>query len=105
MNLFKKAICVASLVLLTLAHPMRETEPAMARALYTITNEKDNSVVALRIGSDGKFPACASIHLTPTGGLGSNGILNTNESAAPDALFSQSALTIAANVSTQTLVF
>ena len=69
---------------------------ASGQALYLISNEATNSVVALRIGADGRLSAGAS---TKTGGSGANGIDgSTNQPAAPDALFSQSALTVAGKV-------
>lgn len=67
------------------------------RAIYFISNDASNSVVALPVGQDGMLSTGT---LTPTGGSGSAGIDSaTNESAGPDALFSQAALTIAGNVS------
>jgi hypothetical protein len=69
------------------------------KAIYTITNEKQNSVIALPIGSDGLLYQGTS---TPTGGSGSNALTasgKTTAPAAPDALVSQSALTVVGNVS------
>ncbi|EGR52866.1 uncharacterized protein TRIREDRAFT_54426 [Trichoderma reesei QM6a] len=67
------------------------------KAIYTITNEKQNSVIALPIGSDGLLYQGTS---TPTGGSGSNALTasgKTTAPAAPDALVSQSALTVVGN--------
>jgi hypothetical protein len=68
-----------------------------AQAIYLITNDASNAVAAVPIGADGMLSAGT---VTPTGGDGAN-LINgaTNEPAAPDALFSQSSLTIAGNVS------
>lgn len=67
------------------------------KALYIITNEATNEVVALPIGMDGMLSTGISM---ATGGAGANAVDgSTNEPAAPDALVSQSALTVAGNVS------
>ncbi|OQU96621.1 hypothetical protein CLAIMM_02674 [Cladophialophora immunda] len=66
-----------------------------ARAIYFITNDASNSVAAVPVASNGMLSEGT---LTPTGGDGGNSISGTtNEPAAPDALISQSALTIAGN--------
>ncbi|KIX02061.1 uncharacterized protein Z518_08000 [Rhinocladiella mackenziei CBS 650.93] len=65
------------------------------KAIYFIANDPVNSVVALPVASDGTLSMGT---LTPTEGTGSNSINgDTNEPAAPDALISQSSLTIAGN--------
>ncbi|GKT52679.1 3-carboxymuconate cyclase [Colletotrichum tofieldiae] len=65
----------------------------VGRVIYTITNDKANSVVAVPISSNGMLSGGTSIS---TGGAGSNFFDGTtNGPAAPDALASQSALTIA----------
>lgn len=74
------------------------TGPAsVGKAVYFITNEAENSVVALPIGRDGKLSKGTT---TKTGGAGS---INTNgatgQPGVPDALVSQSALTVVGNVS------
>ncbi|KAH6655283.1 hypothetical protein BKA67DRAFT_690102 [Truncatella angustata] len=61
-----------------------------------MTNEQDNSIIALPVQIDGTVSDCGASS-TPTDGSGSSGMLATNETAAPDALFSQSALTTAGN--------
>ncbi|KAK0639638.1 hypothetical protein B0T16DRAFT_463289 [Cercophora newfieldiana] len=65
------------------------------RALYFITNDETNSVVALPIGADGRLSPGT---VTPTGGSGSVALNADNQPATPDALVSQSALAIAGNL-------
>ncbi|KAI0836965.1 hypothetical protein F5Y06DRAFT_272716 [Hypoxylon sp. FL0890] len=68
---------------------------ATGKAVYLITNDAENAIVALPIQADGTV---AKGTVTPVGGKGSNAIDSaTNQSAGPDALLSQSALTIAGN--------
>ena len=70
---------------------------ARPKAAYLITNEANNAVVALPIGADGKL---VSGNIKETGGMGANSIdSTTNEEIAPDALLSQSSITLAGNVS------
>ncbi|KAF9875239.1 hypothetical protein CkaCkLH20_07059 [Colletotrichum karsti] len=65
---------------------------SQARAAYLLTNDKMNSIVALPIGPDGLLAAGT---VTSSSGAGSNSISGmTNKPAAPDALVSQSALTV-----------
>ncbi|KAH8895458.1 hypothetical protein GQ53DRAFT_50910 [Thozetella sp. PMI_491] len=66
------------------------TQPG--KAVYMITNAKENAVVAVKIGQDGLLSGGTR---TATGGAGSNGVDDKGQPAAPDALFSQSALTVA----------
>ncbi|KAK3330574.1 hypothetical protein B0H66DRAFT_68206 [Apodospora peruviana] len=67
---------------------------ANAKAFYFITNNEENTVAAVELGADGLVTGKATV--LATGGAGANGIDgSTNKSAVPDALFSQSALTIA----------
>ncbi|OAL26487.1 hypothetical protein AYO20_10056 [Fonsecaea nubica] len=68
--------------------------PKGARAIYFITNDASNSVAAVPVAANGMLSQGS---LTPTGGEGSNSITAENEPAAPDALISQSSLTIAGN--------
>lgn len=71
-----------------------ESQPG--KAIYTITNDQANSVIAIPISSNGMLAKGATFS---TGGFGSNFLDGTSdEPAAPDALASQSALTIAGNV-------
>ncbi|OAA65787.1 WD40/YVTN repeat-like-containing domain protein [Niveomyces insectorum RCEF 264] len=67
------------------------------RAIYMISNNADNAVVAVPIASDGTLLVDRGT-TTATGGVGETGITKaTNQSAGPDGLFSQSSLTIAGN--------
>lgn len=98
---------LASLSLTSIAAPAPHWKrpslhaPAGAKAIYLITNDQSNSVVALPVGSDGTLSKGT---LTATGGEGSNSIDGaTNQPAAPDALVGQSALTRVGNVSTSPL--
>ena len=59
----------------------------VGKAVYFITNEATNAVVALPIGRDGRISKGSK---TKTGGAG--------KPATPDALIGQSALTVAGNV-------
>lgn len=74
----------------------RNTSARAGRAAYFITNDETNAVVALPIGADGRLSAGT---VTQTGGAGSVALNSDNQPATPDALVSQSALTIAGNVS------
>ncbi|EFX04847.1 3-carboxymuconate cyclase [Grosmannia clavigera kw1407] len=81
-------LLLAPLVLQVLARPAAKG----IGAVYLITNEKDNAVLAMPIQRDGLLSAGKFVS---TGGSGANGIDgSTNKSAAPDALFSQSSLTV-----------
>ncbi|KXH68255.1 hypothetical protein CSAL01_12212 [Colletotrichum salicis] len=65
------------------------------KAIYITTNDQANSVVAIPISGNGMLSKGA---VFPTGGSGSNVVNGTSKQpAAPDALASQSALTIAGN--------
>jgi hypothetical protein len=85
------------------AHKSRggNAAPGQGRALYLITNDESNSVVALPIGTDGRL---SSGRVIPTGGGGSVALNGDNQPATPDALVSQSALTVAGNVSATKLM-
>ncbi|KAJ9496254.1 hypothetical protein H2202_008212 [Exophiala xenobiotica] len=92
---------LASLSLTSIAAPAPHWKrpsthaPTGAKAIYLITNDQSNSVVALPVGSDGTLSKGT---LTPTGGEGSNTIDGaTNQPAAPDALVAQSSLTRVGN--------
>jgi hypothetical protein len=68
-----------------------------AKGIYFLTNDAQNAVIALPIAADGTL---SDGTVTATGGAGSNSIDgSTNLAAAPDALVSQSSLTIAGQVS------
>ena len=67
------------------------------KAIYLISNDQSNNVVALPIDATSGMVSAGTC--TATGGAGSNSIDgSTNQPAAPDALISQSALTLAGNV-------
>ena len=57
-----------------------------AKALYLITNDEANAVVALRIGADGLLSGGS---VTQTSGAGSVALNTDNQPATPDALVSQ----------------
>lgn len=68
-------------------------QPATGKAIYFLTNDAENAVVALPVAAHGTLSQGT---VTATGGAGSNSIDGTtNMSAAPDALVGQSSLTIA----------
>ncbi|CAM1502754.1 Fc.00g075300.m01.CDS01 [Cosmosporella sp. VM-42] len=64
------------------------------KALYFLTNEDANSVVAVPIAADGSLSGGV---LTKTGGKGSTAVDATGKAAIPDGLVSQSSLTVAGN--------
>ncbi|EAQ89269.1 hypothetical protein CHGG_05888 [Chaetomium globosum CBS 148.51] len=68
----------------------------VGKAIYILTNDESNAVVALPIGPDGKLSAGT---VTATDGAGSIALNADNQPATPDALVGQSSLTIAGNVS------
>lgn len=71
---------------------------ANGKAIYMLSNQASNSVVAVPIAQDGTLNEAGGSS-TETGGAGANGVDgSTNQPAAPDPLFSQSALTVAGNV-------
>jgi hypothetical protein len=90
-------ILTLALVLDVSAHPSRcDTGYNSDKAIYMLTNDAKNAVVALPIGADGKLSKGTYIE---TGGAGSNSVVgSTGELAGPDALVSQSSLTVAGNV-------
>ncbi|KAI1451723.1 hypothetical protein F4805DRAFT_450351 [Annulohypoxylon moriforme] len=68
---------------------------ATGKAVYIITNDQANAIVALPIQADGTLGAGT---VTPSGGNGLAAIDGaTNQPAGPDSLASQSALTVAGN--------
>lgn len=97
--MFSKSILsfvLATLALQSQAYP-RCKSPPNGKAIYMISNEKDNAVLALPIGKDGLFtPGTAT--LTATGGTGMAGVEADGQPSGPDSLFSQSSITIAGNV-------
>lgn len=68
----------------------------VGKAIYFLTNEAENAVVALPIGKDGMLSAGT---VTKTGGAGAMSVnAMTGQPATPDPLVGQSALTVAGNV-------
>lgn len=65
------------------------------KAIYFITNAAENSVVALKVASDGTV---SDGTITPTGGNGSTGVDAKGAPAVPDGLFSQGAVKVAGKV-------
>ncbi|KAI0965061.1 hypothetical protein F4678DRAFT_454058 [Xylaria arbuscula] len=86
---------LATLALRSHAYPGCKSPPN-GKAIYMISNEKDNAVLALPIGKDGLF-APGTATLTATGGTGMAGVDAEGQPAGPDSLFSQSSITIAGN--------
>ncbi|KAM0231827.1 hypothetical protein ACHAP5_010927 [Fusarium lateritium] len=72
--------------------PSMESADAMGKAIYLMTNEEANGVLALPIGKDGTL---SQGKITMTGGAGSVAVDADGNPATPDALVSQSSLTIA----------
>lgn len=90
-------LLVIAMMLLADATPL---EPGLktAKAIYFLSNDAINSVVALKVNADGTLSRDGSITLT--GGSGASGIdAATNAPADDDVLFSQSALKAEGNVS------
>ena len=72
---------------------------ANGKAVYMLSNQASNSVIAVPIAEDGSIDEAGASSIN-TGGSGANGVDgSTNQPAVPDALFSQSALAVAGNVS------
>ncbi|KAE8440321.1 hypothetical protein EG329_008885 [Mollisiaceae sp. DMI_Dod_QoI] len=65
-----------------------------AKAVYFITNIRNNSIVALKVAANGTL---SDGSITTTGGLGMSGVDSTGNPAAPDSLFSQGAIKISGN--------
>jgi hypothetical protein len=70
--------------------------PTAGRAIYILTNDAENAVVAVPIGKDGMLSKGTVVK---TGGAGLNSVDAMGQPAAPDALVGQSALTVVGNVS------
>ena len=76
----------------------QSSDRGQAKAIYLLTNDASNAVIALKVNRDGTLSQGS---ITPTGGKGANEInVMTGMPAGPDALSSQSALTIAGSVRT-----
>jgi hypothetical protein len=95
--LSKAIIALAAFTFIASAAPYQQWHKATTgKAIYFLTNDAENAVVALPIGKDGMLTAGT---VTKTGGKGSNAIDGmTKMPAAPDGLVSQSSLTIVDNV-------
>ncbi|PKS11605.1 hypothetical protein jhhlp_001755 [Lomentospora prolificans] len=81
----------------TASHPLQchsAGRNSVAKAIYFLTNDEVNAVVALPISDDGTLSPGA---VTATGGVGSVALNADNQPATPDALVGQSALTVAGN--------
>ncbi|KAF2825153.1 hypothetical protein CC86DRAFT_418901 [Ophiobolus disseminans] len=79
--------------------PSQQNQDAVkvGKAIYFLTNEKENAVVALPIDKNGML---SNGTVTTTGGAGSIAINGANgQPGVPDALVGQSALTVVGNVS------
>ncbi|KAL8654195.1 MAG: hypothetical protein Q9226_003529 [Calogaya cf. arnoldii] len=78
------------------SNPFKEKNGSTPKVIYFMDNEAaGNSIVAMTVGADGMLSEGGR---TPTGGKGASGIDgNTTMPAGPDALFSQSALTVQGN--------
>lgn len=66
-----------------------------AKAVYFLTNDVANAVVALKVNSDGTLSDGSII---PTGGAGGTGVGADGQPAIPDPLFSQGALATSGNL-------
>ena len=92
----KSLFLATSLSVIVVAAPSFHRTKSTVNAIYFLTNDQSNAVVALPVGADGKLSQGS---VTPAGGKGGNSINGaTNEPEAPDALIGQSALTVAGNV-------
>jgi hypothetical protein len=95
-------VTIGSLSALTEAVPVTKGKrlncnAGNGKAIYFLTNNQQNAVVALPIGADGTL---SNGTVTGTNGAGSNSIDGaTNSSAGPDALVGQAALTVTGQVS------
>lgn len=67
----------------------------VGKAIYFLTNEDTNAVVALPIGQDGKLSKGT---VTETGGEGSVAVDGAGQPATPDALVGQSSITVSGKV-------
>lgn len=77
--------------------------PTTGKVVYFLSNDADNSIIALPIQPDGTLKAGKK---TSVNGVGSNTLNAMKQPAAPDALVSQSSITISGNVGlTYTLSF
>ena len=75
---------------------MQPQSVTVGKAIYFLTNDAENAIVALPIGVDGMLTKGAVVK---TGGAGSNSVDAMGQPAAPDGLVGQSASTVVGNVS------
>lgn len=95
-HLLKSLVALLALSVGAMAHPKGGASTAVGKAVYFITNDDCNAVVAIPIGIDGTLSKGT---FTPTGGKGMVSIDgSTNETAKGDGLVSQSALALSGNV-------
>jgi hypothetical protein len=76
--------------------------PAVGKAIYMLTNDVENAVVALPIGPNGML---SQGKIMKTGGAGSVAVDAAGKPATPDALVGQSALTVVGNVSSSASIY
>ena len=69
----------------------------VGKAVYILTNGAENAVVALPIRHDGTLSTGTVTSTAGAGGIAINGM--TKKPGVPDALLSQSSLTVVGNVS------
>lgn len=69
-------------------------KPTVGKAIYFLTNDAENAVVAVPIGANGMLSKGT---VTKTGGAGSISVDAKGEPATPDALVAQSSLTVVGN--------
>ncbi|KAM0234749.1 hypothetical protein ACHAPO_006113 [Fusarium lateritium] len=74
--------------------PKMNNAATMGKAVYILTNDETNGVLALPIGKDGTL---SKGQVAVTGGAGSIAVDADGNPATPDALVAQSSLTIAGN--------
>ncbi|KAI0015345.1 hypothetical protein F4780DRAFT_787072 [Xylariomycetidae sp. FL0641] len=91
--LFAEAIAGSAINITPRDQPASDCK-ATGKAVYILTNESPNSVLALPINEDGTLSKGV---LNPTGGKGGSSVDSDGKPAGPDALASQSALTVAGN--------
>lgn len=77
-------------------------KPTVGKAIYFLTNDAENAVVAVPIGANGMLSKGT---VTKTGGAGSISVDAKGKPATPDALVAQSSLTVVGNVSSPNTCF
>jgi hypothetical protein len=99
----KSILSLAALSYLATAAPhacqqqQQQKEVTVGKAVYFMTNDAENAIVALPIGKDGTL---SKGMVTKTGGAGSVSIDGASmQPALTDALIGQSSLTVVGNVS------